>query len=87
MTNLVKVSEKIKTKEDFVSFVELLLEDLKNNLQTWENNSLDFYLDAVGRWVDDMEGYYEYIGINDIDYDKINWRIFADVLLAARHYE
>jgi hypothetical protein len=29
MTNLVKVSEKIKTKEDFVSFVELLLEDLR----------------------------------------------------------
>jgi hypothetical protein len=65
----------------------LLLTCSKNNLQTWENNTLEFYLDAVGRWADDMEGDYEYTGINDMDYDKINWRIFADVLLAARHYE
>jgi hypothetical protein len=85
--DLVKTSEKIKTKDDFVSFVELLLEDLKNSPPEWENNTLESYLDAMGRWTDDMEGYYKNMGINTIEYDKINWRIFADILLAARVYE
>jgi hypothetical protein len=87
MTDLAEVIEKIKTKKDFISFVKLLVDDLKNNPKKWENNTLEFYLDAIGSWTNDMEGYYEYIGINNIDYDKINWRIFADILLAASHYE
>jgi hypothetical protein len=85
--DLVEISEKIKTKADFVSFVALLLEDLKNSPPEWENNTLESYLDAMGRWTDGMEGYYKNMGINTIEYDKINWRIFADILLAARVYE
>jgi hypothetical protein len=76
---------KINSKEDFINFVGLLVDDLKNNPDEWENKSLPAYLDAIARWTDDMEGYYLN---NNIEMPKdINWVVFANILMAAKIYE
>jgi len=73
-----KISE-INSKDDFVNFVGLLVDDLKNNPDEWENKSLPAYLDAIARWTDDMEGYYLN---NNIEMPRdINWIVFANILM------
>lgn len=61
MKNLNETVEKINTKEDFLEFTQILIEDL--SLNKWENN----YLEGLNSWVDDMDGYFE----NMKDFDAL----------------
>lgn len=77
--------EIIESKSDFISFVELLVQNLRDNPEEWENKTLPDFLQAVASWTEDMEGYYEN---NDIPLpEHINWRVIADILVAAKMYE
>jgi hypothetical protein len=77
------ITEGIQTKEDFESFLLLLIEDLKKK-SDWENNDLESYLRGLYGFVQDISGYYKNLRI---DIHKPSWRILADILLAARVYE
>ena len=79
------ITEGIQTKEDFESFLLLLIEDLKKK-SDWENNDLESYLRGLYGFVKDISGYYKNLREN-IDTHKPSWRILADILLAARVYE
>jgi len=82
------IEEKLKSvnsKTDFISFIEHLVEDLKNNPDRWVNLSLSDYLESISNWTEDMEGYYLN---NDLPYPiNINWKVFAEILYAAKMYE
>lgn len=83
--DLIKIIESLEDKQDFVDFVEILIIDMKENPDEWENNSLISFLEAIASWVMDMEGYYVN---NNIPMPKdINWKVFANILAAARVYE
>lgn len=75
----------IKDKQSFIEFVKLLVQNLKENPDEWENNSLELYLEAVSSWVEDMEGYYS--NNNLAIPENINWSVFANILMAAKMYE
>lgn len=75
----------IKTKDDFISFVQLLQEDLKDNPRSWENNTLESYLEAMTSWTESIEQYY--INTAQPVPDNISWRVFADILMASTMYE
>ncbi|QDX92983.1 hypothetical protein EEL30_12120 [Brevibacillus laterosporus] len=75
----------IKTKEDFVEFLGLLVNDFENNRDEWENESVDSYLAGMQSWIEDSEGYYENSNIPLPD--NIDWNFFANVLYAAKIYE
>lgn len=85
MSELHEVIDKIKSKEDFLFFVNKLINDLKHNGNTWGNSSLENYLEGIESWVEDMEGYYENTG-KPMPKD-INWNVFANILMAAKMYE
>ncbi len=79
-----KINE-INSKEDFVNFVELLISNLKNNPEEWTNKTLPEYLESMSSWTEDMEGYYQN---NDMPIpEDINWKVFANILIAAKMYE
>ena len=82
---LIKKIENLNTKEEFVSFLESLFQDLKDNPSEWENRSLESYLEAAANWVEDMEWYYK--NNNLPQPQNINWKVFADILIAAKMYE
>jgi hypothetical protein len=65
--------------------MELLIADLKNNPVYWENRNLESYLEAIADWTEDMEGYYQ--NTNQPIPNNINWKVFADILIAASMYE
>ena len=79
---------KIKNKEEFLIFLDALTKDLNDQKINWPNRSLESYLGAMTSWVDDMEGYYENMGmLKDVNLEEVDWQVFADILLAARVYE
>jgi hypothetical protein len=85
MTDFNQTINEIKGKEDFINFVELLLSNLKNNPKEWTNKSLPQYLEGISSWTEDMEGYYQN---NNLPVpENVNWKVFADILIAAKMYE
>lgn len=75
----------ISSKEDFINFVELLVSNLKNNPEEWTNKTLPEYLESISSWTEDMEGYYQN---NSMPIpENINWKVFANILIAAKMYE
>lgn len=81
-----ETTDSIKSKSDFVSFIDELLLDYKYNKEKWENNSLETFLEALSGYTDDIEGYYKNNSI-DVNLENPSWRVFADCLYGARIYE
>lgn len=79
-----KINE-INSKEDFVNFVELLVANLNSNPNEWVNTTLSEYLEGVASWTEDMEGYYH--NNNNPVPESVNWKVFANILIAAKMYE
>ena len=85
MTDFNKKINEISSKADFVNFVELLTSNLKHNPEEWTNKTLPEYLESISSWTEDMEGYYQN---NDLPIpENINWKVFANILIAAKMYE
>lgn len=85
MVDLYTIAKNAKSKDDFVTFLNALLQNLNNNPQEWENTNLSNYLEAMQSWTEDMEGYY--INQNLPLPENVHWKVFADILMAARIYE
>lgn len=85
MNGLKNKIDNLNTKEDFISFLELLVQDLRNNPGEWENKKLESYLEAAASWTEDMEGYYE--NNNQPIPKNVDWKLFANILMAAKMYE
>jgi hypothetical protein len=63
----------------------LLVSNLKNNPGEWENKTLPDYLESMASWTEDMDGYYQNMGLPMPE--NINWKVFANILVAAKMYE
>ena len=85
MKELINKYESLNSKEDFISFVELLITDLKSNPGEWENNTLETYLEAIISCTEDLEGYY--LNNNLPIPQNVNWKVFANILITAKMYE
>lgn len=83
-----KIYEEVKLvekREDFVNFVRMLGKDSKDKPEQWENVNIADYLEAIGAWVNDMDGYYKNNGL-PVPHN-IDWNFFANVLYAGKIYE
>ena len=62
-----------------------ILADPWRKPKDWENKTIPQFLEAIASWTEDMEGYYINnrlpIPIN------INWKVIAEILMAAKMYE
>ena len=63
----------------------LLIDDLKENRNEWENNTLETYLEAIVRCTEDLDGYY--INRKLTIPQNIDWKVFANILVSAKMYE
>lgn len=75
----------IRSREDFVGFAKALGKDLHDNPESWENATLERFLEAVGAWVEDMDGYYINQG-KPVPLQP-DWKVIGDILMAAKMYE
>jgi hypothetical protein len=78
--------EAIHTKADFVAFVRALQLDFETNNDTWQHDNLAAYLDAIAAWTDEaMDNYYKNRGQEPPR--QPDWKLFANILIAASVYE
>src|SRR5687767_12998015 len=85
MNELEESIKNVNSREDFIRFSDALMNDLKTNPDQWENKTLPYYLSAIQRWTEDMDGYY--INKNIPIPENIYWKTFADILMGATMYE
>jgi hypothetical protein len=85
MSNIHNTAKLVHNRESFVAFASKLSADWKNDSESWENRDLGAYLEAVAAWVEDMDGYYLNQGLPVPEH--VNWKVLADILMAARVYE
>ena len=83
--DMTEMVEQIQSHPDFVAFSHALLKDLKENPEGWENSDLAAFLEALGAWVEDMNGYYQ--AKDGAIPLQPSWKMLAHVLLAAKVYE
>jgi len=75
----------VRSRKDFVAFVKAMAKNLRDDPASWENTKLDYFLDALSAWVEDMEGYY--LNQGKPVPKQPDWKVVADMLLAAKMYE
>lgn len=75
----------VRSKADFLAFLEALQASLKDNPDQWENPTLERYLEALAAWVDASDNSYRNRG-EPVPTD-INWRFMAEAFLAGQMYE
>jgi hypothetical protein len=76
----------VKSRKDFVSFLNYLLIDYQQNGREWESQSLGNFLEALVAYTADIDGYHHTTSVG-IDADIASWRVFADILSGATTYE
>lgn len=67
--------ERIKNKNDFINFLDLLNEDLRDHRDTWDNVTLESFLDGL------------YGFCLTLKIDEPTWKDVGNMLLAASIYE
>lgn len=83
--DLAEMVEQIQSHPDFVAFSRALLKDLEEKPEGWENRDLPAFLEALGAWTEDMNGYYQANG-GAIPLQP-SWKMLGQILLAAKVYE
>jgi hypothetical protein len=75
----------VNSKEDLAEFIAALRSDLSTNKDTWENPTLERFLEAMESWIRAMDMYYNNTG--QTLPETPGWKVFADILYAAKMYE
>lgn len=80
--NLNRIEERLSahpgTVDDALRTLQELMVSLKHEPGSWENPTLERYLDAINRWLESMK---DRVG------DKPCWELFCLILEAAKVYE
>jgi hypothetical protein len=79
-------TQNVTDRKSFVDFARNLLMDYKNDGLNWENNKLENFLEAIGAYANDIDGYYKNMNFES-SADVPTWRIFAQILNGAVVYE
>ena len=75
----------INSREDFIAFLHDLKVDNCDNETEWYNKSIKDYLESIGNWVEDMDGYYSNMKIDMPE--NINWSFIATLFYVGKIYE
>ena len=78
-------AQSVKSREDFIRFVDHLNDNLDEFRSQWENDDLKSFLRGLASFSNDIKGYYQNMG-EKVDANVITWRMAAQMLLAAKVY-
>ena len=84
--SLIDQVAEVRSLSTFVKFLAELSNDFHQNGSLWENANLNDFLEALHIWSNDCVGYYKNMNL-PVNPEEAQWRVFADMLLAARVYE
>ena len=84
MMTLDEQIDRMKTRKDFVIFVQALRKDLIQNPEIWHNTDLPSFLEALAAWVADTDDCY--FDQKNSTPENVPWNIFARILMGASVY-
>ena len=77
---------KVTDRQSFIEFIELLHQDFRKNPESWQNRNLNDFLEAISRYANDIQGYYDNTN-KDVNADQPTWQVFADIFKGSKIYE
>jgi len=77
--------ESIQTKEDLAKFIGSLRIDLNTQQDSWENPTLDGFLEAMEAWILAMDSWAKNRDMPRVE--NPSWKTIANILYAAKIYE
>ncbi|GAB3799334.1 hypothetical protein GCM10028819_22430 [Spirosoma humi] len=80
------LNSEITDRHSFAEFLQLLVQDLQANPESWKNVNLADFLEAMSRYTEDIQGYYDNLQLG-LNADVPSWRLFGDILKGATMYE
>ena len=84
--DLAVLANAVKSRSDFLNFLDELNENYRSHGDEWENNTLDRFLEAYSAFAHAIGGYYKNMH-EEVDIETITWRMAAQILTAAKVYE
>jgi len=78
-------TEAVNSREALAAYVRDLRRELLDDPASWENNDLSSFLDGLAGWTEDMDGFYQNMGMPVPQ--NPSWKTFAQMLAAAACYE
>ena len=79
-------NSEVTDRASFAEFIGRLLESLQFDRQSWENDTLERFLEAMQAYTRDIQGYYNNMEPGQ-NADVPTWKVFADILQGASMYE
>lgn len=76
-------ANEIKTRQDFVEFLESLEHDFTVNGVEWENNTIDGYLESIRAWLNDYSRKHS----NEAKWESPDWSLVASLFYVGKIYE
>ena len=73
-------------RQDVVEHIKSLVQRFQTDRDTWENDDLLSFLQAMAAWLQDCDGYYQNINPS-VNASQPSWQLLADALSAAAVYE
>ena len=67
----------------FIAFLNELSKDYLNHSDTWENTSINAFIEQIASWIED----YSTCPANDINWDKIDYEALAKIFYMGKIYE
>ena len=80
------MATKVIDRQSFISFIDALHSEYMSSGGTWENPTLDRFMEAMSAYAKDIQGYYNNTS-QDINADFPSWKVFADILRGAAIYQ
>ncbi len=77
---------KVTDRQSFIKFIALLRDDLLKNPDNWENRNLDDFLEAMTRYTEDIQGYFDNTNQN-VNANLPSWQTFAEIFKGSTIYE
>ena len=74
------------TRIEFIEFLKEFKTDFDQNKSSWENANLSDFLESMIAYTNDIQGYYDNMGMN-VNANKPTWENFSQILKGASIYE
>jgi hypothetical protein len=78
------LTKNIRTKEDFINFVNAFAQDFEDDSKQWINKDISSFLFAMANFTESLDGFYRGHGISVPE--NPDWKMFANMLAAGRVY-
>ena len=81
--NYERKKEEIESSEELFHFLKLLAQDYRINGHSWENLTIDSYLESIVAWCEDSL----FLNNNDFNWKEKPLTCIAELFHAGKYYE